>query len=59
MFKGQATYKKNVVPLVVTYNLNFKNLAFLIRKNLQLLYTNQKQREILSQLLFPSKVLGT
>lgn len=52
-------FTRNVVPLVVTYNLNFKNLAFLVCKNLQLLYTNQKQREILSQLLFPSKVLGT
>ena len=30
--------KGNDVSLVVTYNPNFKNLNFLIRKNLQFLY---------------------
>ena len=30
--------KENGVPLVVTYNPNFKNLRILIRKNLQFLY---------------------
>ena len=32
--------KGNGVPLVVTYNPNFKNLSFLIRKNLQFFYAN-------------------
>ena len=46
--------KENGVPLVVTYNPNFKNLRILIRKNLH------KLREVLRQhLLSPSEVLGT
>ena len=32
--------KENGVPLVVTYNPNFKNLRILIRKNLQFLYAD-------------------
>ena len=34
--------KKNSVPLVLTYNPNYNNLSFLIRKNLQFLYTDPK-----------------
>ena len=41
--------KGNGVPLVVTYNPNFKNLDFLIRRNLQFLYTYP---ETLSQIVF-------
>ena len=32
--------KENGVPLMFTYNPNFKNLSFLIRKNLQFLYAD-------------------
>ena len=41
--------KGNGVPLVVTYNPNFKNLSLLIRKNLQFFYAYP---EILSQIVF-------
>ena len=55
---GQYT-KENGVPLVVTYNPNFKNLSFLIRKNLQLLYADPETKRVLRQnLLSPSEVLG-
>ena len=42
--------KENDLPLLVTYNSNFNNLSFLIRKNLQFLYADN---------FFPSEVLGT
>ena len=34
--------KENGVALVITYNPNFKNLSFLIRQNLQMLYADSK-----------------
>ena len=52
--------KENGVPLVVTYNPNFKNLRILIRKNLQFCMQTQKLREFLRQhLSSPTEVLGT
>ena len=36
--------KENDIPLVVTYNPNFKNLRILIRKNLRLLYADPETR---------------
>ena len=42
--------KENDLPLLVTYNSNFNNLSFLIRKNLQFLYADN---------FYPSEVLGT
>ena len=57
--KDREHMKENVVPLVVTYNPNFKNLSILIRKNLQFCMHTQKLREFLRQhLLSPSEVLG-
>ena len=38
--------KENGVPLVVTYNLNFKNLRILIRKNLQFLYADPETKRV-------------
>ena len=38
--------KENSVPLVVTYNPNFKNLSFLIRKNLQFLYADPETERV-------------
>ena len=38
--------KKNGVPLVVTENPNFKNLSFLIRKNLQFLHVDPKTKRV-------------
>ena len=50
--------EENGVPLVVTYNLNFKNLRILIRKNF--VCRPRKPREFLRQhLSSPSEVLGT
>ena len=52
--------KENGVPLVVTFNPNFQNISFLIRKNLQFLYAYQKQSEFLYQhILSTSEVLRT
>ena len=38
--------KENGVPVVVTYNPNFKNLSFLIRKNLQFLYAHPETKAV-------------
>ena len=38
--------KENSVPLVLTYNPNYNNLSFLIRKNLQFLYTDPKTKRV-------------
>ena len=38
--------KENGVPLVVTYNLNFKNLRILICKNLQFLYADPETKRV-------------
>ena len=38
--------KENGVPLVATYNPNFKNLSFLIRKNLKLLYADPETKRV-------------
>ena len=52
--------KENGIQLVVTYNLNYKKLSFLIRKNFQFFMQTQKLREVLRQhLLSLSKVLRT
>ena len=40
--------KENSVPLVLTYNPNFKNLSFLIRKNLQFLYADTETNRVLT-----------
>ena len=55
--------KENGVPLVVTYNPNFNNLSFLIRKNLQFLYEDPETKRVsfrsvrnLKSLLVRSKV---
>ena len=51
--------KENCVPLVVTYNPNFKNLSFLIRKNLQFLYAHPETKTVFMPApFFPSEVLG-
>ena len=44
---GGQDMKGNSVPLVETYNPNFKNLSFLIRKNLQFLHADQKSKRVL------------
>ena len=52
--------KGNGIPLVVSYNPSFKNLSFLIRKNLQFLYVDQETKRVLRQhLLSISEVLVT
>ena len=38
--------KQNGVPLVVIYNPNFKNLSFLIRKNLKFLYADPETKGV-------------
>ena len=38
--------KGNGVPSVVTYNPNFKNLSFLIRKNLQFLDADPETKRV-------------
>ena len=38
--------KENDVPLVVTYNLDFKNLSFLIHKNLQFLHADSETKRV-------------
>ena len=38
--------KEKGVPLAVTYDPNFKNLSFLIRKNLQFLYANPDTKRV-------------
>ena len=38
--------KEKGVPLAVTYDPNFKNLSFLIRKNLQFLYANTDTKRV-------------
>ena len=40
--------KVNGVPLVVTYNSAFKNLFQVIRKNLQLLYADERVKKVFS-----------
>ena len=37
--------KGNGVPLLVTYNPNFKNLSFQIRKNLQIFVSIPRSKE--------------
>ena len=46
--------KENGVPLVVTYNPNFKNLRILIRKNLQFLYADPETKRVLTPAPFVS-----
>ena len=38
--------KENGVPLVLTYNPNFNSLSFLIRKNLQFMYTDPETKRV-------------
>ena len=42
----------NGVPLVVTYNSNFRNLSFLICKNLQFLFADPKNKRVFTPALF-------
>ena len=42
----------NGVPLVVTYNLAFKNLFQVIRRNAQLLYPNDEVKKVFSPVPF-------
>ena len=44
--KNRQHMKENNVPLVVTYNPNFKNLSFLICKNLKLLYADPETKRV-------------
>ena len=44
--KDRHHMKENGVPLVVTYNPNFNNLSFLIRKNLQFLYADPETETV-------------
>ena len=46
--------KENGVPLVLTYNPNFNNLSFLIRKNLQLLYADPETKRAFTSAPFVS-----
>ena len=46
--------KENGVPLVVTYNPNFKNLSLLIRKNLQFLYGHTETKRVFTPTPFVS-----
>ena len=46
--------KENGVPLVVTYNPNFKNLRILIRKNLQILYADPETKRVFTPAPFVS-----
>ena len=46
--------KENGVPLVVTYNPNFKNLRILIRKNLQFLYAGPETKRVFTPAPFVS-----
>ena len=46
--------KENGVPLVVTYNPNFKNLRILIRKNLQFLYADPETKRVFAPAPFVS-----
>ena len=38
--------KENGVPLVVIYNLDFKNLSFLIHKNLQFSHADPEKKRV-------------
>ena len=58
--------KENDVPLVVTHNPNFKDVSFLICKNLQFLYADPEKIVFRSapfvpfwHLLYHSEVLET
>ena len=52
--------EKSDVPLVVTYKPSFKNLSFLIRKNMQFLYPDPETKRVLKPVPFVSqRVLGT
>ena len=44
--------------IVVTYDPNFKNINFVIRKNLQLLYADPETEFLRQHLLSLSEVLG-
>ena len=46
--------KENGVPLVLTYNPNFNNLSFLIRKNLQFLYADPETKRVFTPAPFVS-----
>ena len=46
--------KENGVPLVVTYNPNFKNLRVLIRKNFQFLYADAETKRVFTAAPFVS-----
>ena len=46
--------KENGVPLVATYNPNFKKLIFLICKNLQFLYVGPKTIRVFTSTPFVS-----
>ena len=52
--KNGQHMKENGVPLVVTYNTNFKNLSFLIRKNLQFLYADPETKRVYTPAPFVS-----
>ena len=45
--------KGNGIPLVVSYNPSFKNLSFLIRKNLQFLYVDQETKRVFTPVFTP------
>ena len=46
--------KENSVPLVLTYNPNYNNLSFLIRKNLQFLYADPETKRVFTPAPFVS-----
>ena len=46
--------KENGVPLVVTYNPNFKSLRILIRKNLQFVYADPETKRVFTPAPFVS-----
>ena len=52
--KDGQRMKKNGIPLVVTYNTNFKNLSFLICKNLKSLYADPETKKVFTPAPFVS-----
>ena len=54
--KDRQHMKEHGVPIVLTFNPNFNNLSFLMRKNLQLLYADPEAKRIFTPA--PSDVLG-
>ena len=52
--KDREHIKGNGVPTVITCNPSFKNLSFLIRKNLQLLYADTETKRVFTPAPFIS-----